>query len=224
MTDKSLNNLINVLNKGQRKEHVFIRQLSDSVDLIKVFMDNPKMTDKKRFQDLIPDTFYCIKNDKQYVGIVYDMSSDLHWYMKKEYRGNGYLTKALKEIILPFILRDKDEQRITISRYEIGDENFKASEKVAISSGFKLQDEFNEKYEYIIKDNDCDILDTDGINKTLREEELKEISQKVFYYAKKLIRLQTKLEVCYGSDDELIYEFKEQINKLWVMGRRSEGI
>jgi len=110
MTDKSLNKLINTLNKGQRKEHIFIRKLDDKVDLVKVFNNNPKLNDRINYYDIIPDTFYCIRENNQYIGIVYDMSNDLHWYIKKEHRGNGFLSKALKEIILPFIFRNRDEQ------------------------------------------------------------------------------------------------------------------
>lgn len=225
MTDKSLNKLLDTLNKGLRKEHVFIRKLNETVDFVKVFNDNPKMNDRISYYDIIPDTFYCIKENDQYVGIVYDMNSDLHWYMKKEHRGNGHLTKALKETILPFIFRNRDEQRITISRYEIGEENFKASEKVALNSGFKFQKEIDEKYEYLIKHDDCDLSDLpEGINEILSKEELKEIAQKVFFYTKKLSRLQTKLEMCYDPDYKTITDFKNRIERLKFMSKRIEDI
>lgn len=225
MTDKSLDKLINTLNRGQRKEHVFIRKLTDTVDLVKVFKDNPFIYDSINFNDLIPDTFYCIKNNNQYVGIVYDMCSDLHWFVKKEHRGNGYLTNALKQIILPFILQERDEQRITISLYGIGRQNFEASKKVAVNVGFCLHSELNEKYEYVLKYDDLDELDgIEGINMNLSKDELKKIAQKVFFYTKKLIRIQTNLEMCYGSGDETIFEFKERIEKIKYMTTRIEDI
>ena len=64
-----------------------------------------------------------IKNkENQYVGIVLVMCNDLHWHLKKEHRGKGYLSVALNEIILPHLLTEREEQYITISRNNIGDE------------------------------------------------------------------------------------------------------
>lgn len=227
MTDKYLNNLINTLNKKQRREHIFIRELTKNVDLAKIYTDTPKMTDNLGSNDLLPYTFYCIKNEnKQYISIVLDMNRDLHWFVKKEYRRNGYLTKALKNCILPFIFQqERDEQRITISKYEIGKENFIASQKVATRLWFILQNEENEKCEYLLKSEDFIEIDwIEGYNNELSKEELKNIAKKVSFYSKKLMRLQIDLEMRYGFESETIVEFRERIAKLRHFTNRIEDI
>ena len=53
--------------------------------------------------------FYLIKNDENtFVAIVFDMIRDLHWFVHPNYRGNGYLTKAMKHthMIIPVISKD----------------------------------------------------------------------------------------------------------------------
>ena len=82
--------------------------------------------------------FYFIKNAKnKYVGIVQDGGNDLHWYILPHHRGNGYLTNALRETILPHLLIDKVSQCITINEGHISKKMADASEKVALSVGFK---------------------------------------------------------------------------------------
>ncbi len=220
MTDKYLNNLINTLNKKQRKEHIFIRKLTSSVDLVKVYTKTPKMTKNNNYYNLFPSTFYGIKDDKnKYVAIVFDMENDLHWFVKREYRGNGYLTKALRSCILPYIFfkKKRDEQRITIEIQDndINKEIFIASQKVAVKLGFILQNEKNEKYEYILKREDTsEIISTKGYNNELSEEELKNITNKIGFYAAKLIRLKTDLEMRYGLDNEILLDFEELIKEI----------
>jgi len=227
MTDKYLNNLLNTLNKKQRKEHIFIRELDGKIDLAKVYIGIPKMTDSISSNDLSPYNLFCIKNmHKKYVGIVLDMGNDLHWFVKKKHRGNGYLTKALKESILPYIFQhESDEQRITINKYEIGEENFKASQKVALNVGFKLKHKNNDKFEYKLQNEEIEEVGwIEGNNKELSQKELKEIAKKVSFYSRKLIRLHTHLEMRYGMDNETIYEFKEQIKSLRYFAFRIEDI
>jgi hypothetical protein len=217
MTDKTINILIDTLNKKQRKEHTFVRELDCNIDLAKIFTDNPKSSDNLCSDDITPYTFYCIKNkENKYVGLVLDMDSDLHWFIKKEHRGNGYLTNALKNSILPYIFQNKrDEQRITINRNEIGANNFNSSQKVALSVGFVQQNIDNNKCEYLLKSDDYVEKEMiTEVDKELTQDELTEIAKKIGFYSKKLIRLQVDLEMRYGSTNETIFEFKEKIKNL----------
>ncbi len=89
---------------------------------------------------LSPYTFFFIKNKEGVcVGAVLDMNRDLHWVVLKKYRGQGFLTQSLQKVILPYIcLRmDRDEQRVTISKNEIGILNYQKSKEVALSVGFR---------------------------------------------------------------------------------------
>lgn len=77
--------------------------------------------------------FFFIKNElNQYVGAVFDMYSDLHWYIVPQSRKQGHLTKALKESILPYLFNEeRDRQRITIEKAAIGKKNYLNSKNVA---------------------------------------------------------------------------------------------
>jgi len=223
MTDEYLNNLINTLNIKQRKEHIFIQRLDRNVDLAKVFTDRLHITDNLNTHDLIADIFYCIKSDNQYIGIVYDMNKDLHWFVKKEYRGNGYLTKALKSCIFPHIFQNgREEQRITINKNEIGKTNFESSQKVAINLGFILEHNNKEKYEYILKSDKITEIDLFEHNNELTKGELKVIANEIGYYTKKLKRIQTHLDMNYNNEE--IFMFGELIKKLRNFAIRIEYI
>ena len=70
-----------------------------------------------------PEKLYLIKDvEGRYVGLVEDRgSSDLHWYTLPGYRRKGYLSTALREVILPHLFLNRSEKMITIS-HKVGDE------------------------------------------------------------------------------------------------------
>jgi hypothetical protein len=57
------------------------------------------------------------------------MNHDFHWLVLKDHQGNGHLTNALKETILPYLFQDRDEQRVTIDKYHTGSSYYISSEK-----------------------------------------------------------------------------------------------
>ncbi len=79
--------------------------------------------------------FYFIKHDSKYVGGVFDMYPNLHWYMFKRYRGMGLMKKALSSHILPTILKNKGSLEITIDASKADP----ASIKLAEALGFKVK-------------------------------------------------------------------------------------
>ena len=149
MKPETIKKLINRLNSNIRQELFHIRPLTEKVVFAKVWTEKPKPTN--RFgQNVGPNDFYFIKNEMGiYVAAVLDMVEDLHWYVLPEYRGKGYLTSALKEVILFHLFKTRDKQRITISDL-IGENNFNASEKVALKVGF-VKNEVSPKSEYFWK-------------------------------------------------------------------------
>jgi len=226
MTENYLNHLINRLNKGFLND-IYIRPLSKSVDFAKIFTEKLKMSDKLRTSDLIPYKLYCIKNDEnKYVAIVLDMNNDLHWFVKKQYRKQGFLTKALNDTILQHLaLDEREQQRITISQNAIGKVNFIASERVALKTGFIKTD--NNENEYIRSFDDINEFN-EGFNSPLSDDELQKLTLKINYYAKQLIRIQTELEIRYGSEnieiDDTINGFKELIYELRKYAIKIEDI
>ena len=115
MTEKEIRKYIDRLNNGKSKESIFIRPLSDTVVISKVWSEQPKPTDSI-IGNFSSYRFFFIKdNFGKYVGAILDMYSDLHWYISPKHRKKGHLTKALIETVLPYIFYDeREKQRITI--------------------------------------------------------------------------------------------------------------
>ena len=218
MTNKFLKSLIDKLNANNTHELIQLRPLTDSVDFAKVWVDKPKPTDKI-FRPDGPYSFYFIKNENGiYVAAVLDMSHDLHWFVLPKFRGNGYLTKAMKEVILFHLFQDRAEQRITIDEFQIGTKNFMASENVALNLGFVKNGEDSDS-EYILT---IDKYQTenyiDGQNSGISKERMEELKKQINYLARSLWVIQTEIEMKLGdldySDDlkELVDEIK---NHTW---------
>lgn len=140
MTDQDIEHIIEKLNRCNADEDIFIRPLSVTVDLGMVWCSINSLRNKSMSLDG-PHSFYFIKNiEGTYIGTVYNMDGDLHWLVLPHHRGKGLLTNALSKTILPHIFQDnREEQRITIDREKIGDINYIASLKVALSIGFTIK-------------------------------------------------------------------------------------
>jgi len=112
MTDKTIAFIIDLINKGEAHELVFLRPLSTTVLISKTWISSENVAVCKN--DAY-DMFF-VKNEKNLVvAAVLDMGrQDLHVYVKPEYRRNGFLVNALKEVILPYLFSTgRQEQHIT---------------------------------------------------------------------------------------------------------------
>jgi RimJ/RimL family protein N-acetyltransferase len=142
MTEQNIQQIINSFNSPQKDIFIAYQEIGRNVVFAKVW-------DKETYRNLgsiKPYQFYLILNDaKSAIGAVLDMDQDLHWYIEPDSRKQGYLTRALQSTILPHLARTRKRQEISISRDDIGDANFKASETVARKCGFrKLREEKNQ--------------------------------------------------------------------------------
>jgi RimJ/RimL family protein N-acetyltransferase len=147
--NETLNSLIESLNKNQYQEDIFLKSLSDDVDFAFVWVDENLNKLKKSFH---PYKMYFIKNKKkQYVGAVLDMGgdNDLHWFVVTKYRKRGYLTNALINTILPHLFLDRKEQKISIDKSQLSEQDALNSIKVAEKVGFTIleADDENDIYE-----------------------------------------------------------------------------
>jgi len=158
-----------------------------------------------------PYSFYFIKNeDGIYVANVLDMSSDLHWFVDTKHRRKGYLTKALKEIILSHLFQDRNEQRITIDSSQISDKNSKASENVAISLGFK---KVSEKEFLLSGDNYYVDYYIDGFNIPMTEDKIDLLKNRIKYLAQSLEMIKSEIEMKFGQAD-YVEELSETVKSL----------
>lgn len=149
-----------------------------------------------------PDYLYFLLNDEGLaIGAVFDMNQDLHWYVVPTHRKIGYLTCALLKSILPHlaIVKKRKTQRITITKSEIGKENYQASLKVARNCRFRIQGGLNDKTvcsQGLLKYKKSTL----NIRKIGMDiDELVELRKEMNVVAGKLLQIQTKVELQFGD-------------------------
>lgn len=204
MTEREIRKYIDRLNNGKAGELIFTRQISKTVDVAKVWTEQPKMTDNI-IGNFGSYRFFFIKNEsKEYVGAVLDMYYDLHWYIVPTYRKMGYLTAALKGSILPYIFYDEREsQRISIDKSAIGEINYLNSKSVAIKLGFKAINEIETEFELQQADFDWDSENLDEINSEINTERFEVLRKRVFFAYKTLYKISDELLMTVNDDKEL---------------------
>lgn len=213
MTDKYIIQLLNKLNRFPNYKECIKVGISKNVELAHIW-------GKEGFSDShIPDTYFLIKENNKYIGAVLDMTHDLHWVVLPKHRKKGHLSKALKYVILPYLLEETDrlEQKITIKRNEIGETNYQNSLKVALNVGFKPIDEKNLVFDYNSLDEEEYQLDFQY--KGLPEEEFNNCINQLQKLAKQINVIGSKIELGYGKSIEeysgkSIYERAENIANL----------
>ncbi len=227
MTQQDLKSLLDKLNKNKTNGLVFVRPLSATVDFAKVWLQKPKPIDKISYPDG-PCKFYFIKNEIGiYTATVFDMGNDLHWFVDKKFRGQGYLTKAMQQTILPHLFQDREKQNISIKVGDIGTQNARASEKVATSLGFvKLTSENFTLTDYQQKDF------IKGQNTSVSLERIEELKKHINYLSRSLWIIHSELEMKLGNDDyaedmkEVIDEMKDLADRLedaWWESKNSQN-
>lgn len=167
----------------------------------------------KSLESLRPFTFFFIKNEEgKCVGAVLDMNDDLHWVILKKYQGKGYLKKALKDVILPFICLtlERDEQRITISKNEIGELNYLKSKSVALAVGFSPIDINEKEFTLNLFQQDYTTKFIKEQNHKFEKDHLEKLQTKFLYHFKHLEMLSSELQMKFG-DDMMLSEHLEQI-------------
>lgn len=138
MTEETMIKHIRELNKGNDEYLDPIKDISSTVELMKLY-GKPFSEVMESTDVTFPSTIYFIKDGGGvYVGGVLDLGElDLHWVILPERRKRGYLTKAMREYILPHIFQNREIQIIEINGGGIDKENCAASTKVALALGFK---------------------------------------------------------------------------------------
>lgn len=218
MTKESLQLLLEKINENdESSSFIYRRPLSSNVDYAKLWLRKPKLTDSITSSDG-PDVFYLIKNDENiFVAIVFDMIRDLHWFVHPDFRNNGHLTKAMIHTIIPHLFLSRDEQRITIKEIEIGKDNFKASEKVALNLGFvKIADGVY----LLLNDNLITEKCNFGEDTFLSPKRIDELKKHINFLGRSLWTIQTELEVKFDKTDyseellKLVHQIRSHIWKL----------
>jgi hypothetical protein len=192
MTEKSIIAIINILNRNPNYKQCIKHSISENVEFAHIWIENCRLKHS-------PKSFFLIKKDNKYVGAVLDMNSDLHWVMLPEYRKNGYLTTALKEVIIPYLFTylDREELKITINGLEIGKENYENSSSTALNLGFKKVDEKS----FVLEEKDFDFSNEklDVKHKGLEYDEMENIRKELQDIAKKVSVINSTIELSLGK-------------------------
>lgn len=216
MTNDDLKSFINDLNSN-RKKLMHLRPISKNVEFAKVWFPTPKITDRFLY-DNGPDKFYFIKNDDgKFIGVVYDMEYDLHWYISYRYRKKGLLVSALHQSILPHLFRSKKQITITIDKSKIADKHLRASEKVAILVGFK---KINDTEYLLLRKNYKHKSSISEIDEQISHERMRDLQNQINYVARTLWTIQTEIEMKYGNTmlSREFIKLKDQIaKKMWSL-------
>lgn len=191
MTDKNLQEILDDVNKGESAS-IHKRQLKKNVDIAKVWLEKAK--NGVQFDPL---SCFLIKNDDGlFVGIVYDMIYDLHWYILPDYRKKGILTKAMREIILPFLSQSREKQMISIDSSQLMDSNYEASLKVAQALGFQL--ESGKKYVLDLERYSSEEW-IEGENSDLSQDRIEFLKDRLESISYSLWKIQTEVEMNLGE-------------------------
>lgn len=204
MTDRQIRSLISKMNNHKTRD-IFVRPLCENVDLAKVFR-KPSLA--ANFEP--PHTFYFIKNETgTYVAAVLQMSTNLHWFVVPHHRGKGILTKALKEAILNHLCRDRNDIEISIN--PTGD-YFEASEKVALSVGFK---KVGDSDRYVLNEENCTFLNVDGFDTAISTQRFDEIRFELSRIYNSLQRIESEIQMKLDHTDfcEEICYIKQEVRR-----------
>lgn len=192
MTEKHIIQLINKLNRIPNLKDCVKLELSKNVELAYIWSNN----------EYLPDSYFLIKENEIYVGAVLDMTIDLHWVILPKYRKKGHLSRALNQVILPYIFEElpRTEQKMSIKRHEIGEKNYKDSVRVALGVGFKPINEEDFVIDY--KSIDYENIKLDCKYKGVSDFELEKINDEIIQIAKQLNIIGTKVEFAFGKEIE----------------------
>lgn len=229
MTEQQITEFINRINSNTHQNTIFLRPLSEKVDLAKVWESEPEIDDSLS-TNLPSYKFFFIKNELQkYVGAVLDMDNDLHAVVLKEERKKGHLSKAMIETILPFIFYDdrnyqRDVQRITIDEGI----NYENSKRVALRLGFEPVDKEESVFELKEVNFDWSNENLNERNRSIADHRISELRRRMVFAYKNLKKISDELLMAFDDDkglDELAeplryFEFK--IKDLAIDQKRRE--
>lgn len=224
MTNETLSQLVDRANGAEGPETLYLRPLTDTVVQARIWLRVPRPDDSSA----LPPHYraYLIRDSAQhYVGIVVDHGEDLHWLVQPDAQGQGHLRRALQDVILPDLLQDRTEQRITIS-HNFGPEAFEASERVALRAGFKPlapaeeHDEHVSIFRYLPPQGKV-LARFSGRNSPIAEQRLRQIRQQLAYHAACLQMLSAEVSTQLG-DEALAGDITDLVDEVQGLGIRVE--
>jgi len=207
MTNDDIQKFIDRLNNRQYQDTILLRQISEFVYISIVRQKKVDFNNEPKFSSTHYDFFFIKNENNEFVGAVEDKYSDLHWYITPKNRKKGYLVKALKNAILPYIFYDEDKdfdnQRITITKSQIGELNYDNSRKVALSLGFKPTNKEGSEFKLDRSDFDWSDEKLHEINSDLNADKLDEFRKRLSFIYQDFELITHELQMAYGKKYEI---------------------
>ncbi|WP_133162508.1 hypothetical protein [Flavipsychrobacter stenotrophus] len=137
------------------------------------------------------------------------MTYDLHAYVLPNFRKQGHLSLALPQSIIPHLLRNRSEQRITIDKSRLGEKGYNASQSVALRAGFYKVAEAEGNITYVITEESADISFINGEDKQIPKKRIEELQKQINFLSRSALVLRSELEIHTG-----VNEYTEELKGL----------
>lgn len=211
MTDKQLEKLIEELNANPTSNNFIITQIAEKIYFGNVWFNLPWIENHEYWGN----KFYFInKSDHEFIGIIEACSSELHVYLKPEYRNLGIMSNALKNTVIPHMFLNLGIQELKISiDQEFHGKKFNKVEKSALHAGFKNKIKiYDYVFEYFAYKNDYpNFKHQESMEKPFTEDEFKFLHERINSINAQLQYMKERYELFFNEEEELISNIKRDI-------------
>jgi len=223
MSEVLIRRILEDLNAGKFIGHIITRKLTDTIKLAKVW--SSKLSAK---EFISPLHLYLINENAVYIAGVLAEPDSIYAFALKAWRGQRYVSTALRQGIFPHLLQQRPVLRCTISVTALGGERkLSFAKKMALAVGFEL-----------LKDDPADcrlMMDASrlkerqyikGENEPLSKSALSLLKSKLLYAASVLETVQTELEYKQGISGyseglneqlKILFDHAEKIEGAWFI-------
>lgn len=217
MTDKQLDELLDELNSNPESSKFILIQVAVDIYFGKVWFNLPWENQIENHGD---NYYFINKTDYGFVGIVEASSSEMHAYLKPEFRKKGIMCISLHDSILPhsFWYNQTDKLRITIDQ-DFHGKRFRKIEKSAQLAGFKdkriVNDNVFEYFAYKIEYPKFEFFG--GKNQLVAEKEFRFLFDRINTINAQLQYMKERYELLFNENDKTVSSIHNSIEKFEEM-------
>lgn len=213
MTDKQLDELLDELNSNPDSSKFMLIQIAADIYFGKVWFNLPW---ENQIEDHGDNYYFINRPDYGLVGIIEATRTELHVYLKPEFRRKGIMSTSLRETILPhsFWYYHADKLRITIDQ-DFHGKLFKQVEKSAHLAGFKdkniVNDRLFEYFAYKTKYPEFELFE--GKKQLIAEKEIRFLFDRINSINAQLQYMKERYELLFNEDDTLVSAIRDSVVK-----------
>ncbi len=213
MTEKQLHELIDELNLNRDSPRFILTRIAEHICFGKFWLNLPW----EKQIECFGSNFYLIdSSDSGFIGIVSAGTSDIHVFLKPEFRGKGIMSNSLHATILPhmFSHMETEELRITIDQAFHG-KHFNRVEKSAQLAGFKNKNTISDRiFEYFAFKNEYqEFKYSITEEKSFTENEFRFLHKRINSINSQLQYMKERYEIFFCENEELITYIKDDIRR-----------